>query len=336
MYKQLMIELKKYKIQKQELQKLLEYGNQKAISIRLNGKTKFQPDEEDTIFNYLKKKGYSGSKKRLMAYSDPEQKIKPENRLSRLIKQRMNSLNYTNKDIVEMINKKGKSDGISVSENTVYLWRSGKVNAVRTEYIDLLSQILDVSPYYLLGDDRYKNDGYNKILSDTKKKYDDDLDLILSSLLNYFITVDDRYSIFNDNKEMKRFIDANREEIYHNLLPTIKKYFDEEYFNNYDPINNDKSRIFRSRIPKNKKDTYNQNVEYVRIVPDDRTDDESQTTYEIPIKTAKKLADNGQLDFSKKELIEDQGKLYYKIISPQFFIDNKIKIDAPKKSKKGK
>lgn len=152
MYRSLNETLKKLSIKKGDLAKILGYSSgSKTLSIRINGSTRFTDEETEVIYSYLVSKGYSGSKEELFRYSEIEKKEKSYSRLSQIIKDGMKKQKLKNQDLADLV-------GVTV--DTIDAWRNGRVTEIRSQYIDSVSEALDISPLYLLGDESRKRDGY--------------------------------------------------------------------------------------------------------------------------------------------------------------------------------
>lgn len=161
MYKNLETVLDNLGIKKKQLSDELQYEYQKYLTSRLKYNTQFSDKEKDKIFSYLKKNGYSGAMDYLFVFTPyvKTEKEKRSNRLSKIINERMDDLHLTNKQLADLV---------LVSENTVSNWRNGKVNNLdgMKTYL-LLSDALQISTLYLMGDNSYKNEG----------RYDDRLEI---------------------------------------------------------------------------------------------------------------------------------------------------------------
>lgn len=187
MYKNLIKELQKLGIQKNELLKPLNYDYQKKLSDRLIYNIEFNNEEKKRIFNYLKEKGYKGSQKDLFIFSKGEKKEKnKDNEFSKLLKQAMKKNKISNKELCDLLNE----EGFSTSENTISLWRNGNVEKPRTEYIIPLSKVLNINPLKLLGD-------HNEIIEDfiseeyhqNKMEYKDLKESIYNLLIEYQLKI---------------------------------------------------------------------------------------------------------------------------------------------------
>ncbi len=178
MYKNLDMVLKGLDIKKVRLSEdVLNYEYQKYLTTRLKGSTRFTDEEMDRIYSFLRGKGYKGEKNYLFEYSAPvpNKKEKPSTRLSWILNRRMKELGLTNSELAELIN---------VSENTVSLWRNGKIQNIDSGSIAPLCEVLNINPLSLLSDnyvevDEYISDEYHQSKIKHKKLVDSVYKLIL-------------------------------------------------------------------------------------------------------------------------------------------------------------
>lgn len=158
-YKKLRAEIVKQNLRIGDLMKILPYNNRSAISRRIAGAARFTESDKSTIYGYLIAKGYKGEKEELFEYSQPSKCRRQLNRFAMIVRQRMDELNLSNKDVVDFIRE--KTDG-KLSQNSVSQWRSGKIEMVSGKYIFALCECLDISLYYLLGNDYFQNARYGQ------------------------------------------------------------------------------------------------------------------------------------------------------------------------------
>ena len=182
MYKNLVKTLDEMGLNQNVLLKVLGYGYQKKLNDRLSKNREFDSNEKELIYSFLKEKGYAGDKEFLFAFEKyvKETKQVKETRLSKILKARMKALKISNKELAELV---------GVEENTVSLWKTGKVETIKSrETLIRVCDVLHVSAGRLLGitsriSDEYVNEDFEiRRIEEAELK-----ETIYNLLLNYQI-----------------------------------------------------------------------------------------------------------------------------------------------------
>ncbi|MBR4470930.1 MAG: helix-turn-helix transcriptional regulator [Erysipelotrichaceae bacterium] len=228
MYKNLLQAISDLGIKKTVLKDQLGYGNLKALSIRLNGSTRFDPLDQQIIFDYLIQNGFSGNKEYLFEYSDPVIKKKSENRLSRVIKELMKEQGLKNRDIKEYLD----SNNRYISENTISAWRNGKARSIDPYYLYPLCNLFKVPPKYLTGFDSFKAYEFDPEIDHITERMYSYYEQLLDDIVNLVIYDDARYKEIEKalrDKDDPSLRNSLIQDLEIDIYPKIKEMLDKSF-----------------------------------------------------------------------------------------------------------